>query len=310
MLVSGSTKPLRSWRPGSVKDRIEEFVSRTTEESGPDFVEPSKRIAVFDNDGTLWGEQPLYTQVYFLIERIRTLAEQHPEWAHTEPFASILKGQLEAVLKGGQRGVLELLMATHAGMTSDEFERLVLTWIATARHPTTHRLFTEMVFQPMLELLDYLRENGFKTFVVSGGGIDFIRPWALRVYGVPPEQVVGSCIKTQYESRGGQSVVNRLAQLSFIDDGPQKPAGIQAHIGQRPLAAFGNSDGDLEMLQWTTSCSPSLGLLVHHTDATREWAYDVHTAAGKLDRALAMAEESDWVVVDMQRDWSTIYPRS
>ncbi len=281
-----------------------------TRAGGKDFVPPAERIAVFDNDGTLWAEQPMYFQLAFALDRVKALAPKHPEWKTKEPFASLLKGDLKAVLAGGERALVEIVMASHAGTTTEEFTQVVNDWIATARHPKTNRLYTEMVYQPMLEVLAYLRANGFKTYIVSGGGIEFMRPWTERVYGIPPEQVVGSSIKTKWEMRDGKPVLARLPELNFIDDGPGKPVGIQMHIGRRPIAAFGNSDGDLQMLQWIAEGSGArLKVLVHHTDAEREWAYDRESHIGKLDKALDEARAKTWVVVDMKKDWKVIYPR-
>jgi hypothetical protein len=274
-----------------------------------DFVPVSERIATFDNDGTLWSEQPMYFQLFFALDRVKELAPQHPEWQNTEPFASLLKGDVKAALAGGEKTILEIIMATHAGMTTTQFEAIVKAWIAAAKHPKTGRLYTDMVYQPMLELLAYLRDNGFKTFIVSGGGIEFMRPWTEAVYGIPPEQVVGSSIKTMFEMQGGEPVLVRLAKIDFIDDKEGKPVGINAHIGRRPIAAFGNSDGDLQMIQWTTSgAGARFGLLVHHTDGEREWAYDRESHIGKLDKALDEAQTRGWTVVDMKQDWKVIYP--
>ncbi len=301
--------PLPSWNAGAAKTAILEFVAKVTKRDSADFVPVAERIAVFDNDGTLWSEQPMYFQAIFIFDRIKQLAPQHPQWKTTEPFASVLKGDTKSALAGGERALLELAMATHAGMTTEEFEKIVNDWIATAKHPTTGKLYTEMVFQPMLELLDYLRANGFKTFIVSGGGIEFMRPWSEKVYGIPPEQVIGSSIKTKYEVRDGKPVLVRLPELNFIDDKEGKPVGIQQHIGRRPIMAFGNSDGDFQMLQWTTSGpGPRFGLFVHHTDADREWAYDRQSSIGKLNRGLDEAADLGWTVVDMNSDWSSIYP--
>ena len=301
--------PLPSWSAGASKARIVAFVQAVTEPGGKDFVAPADRIAVFDNDGTLWSEQPMYFQAFFIFDRVKALAPKHPEWKTKEPFASVLRGDVKGALKGGEHALIEMVMATHAGMTTAEFEQIVAAWIETARHPKTGRRFTEMVYQPMLEMLAYLRANGFKTFIVSGGGIEFMRPWAERVYGVPPEQVIGSRIKTKYELRGGQPVLMRLPQVDFIDDKAGKPVGINAHIGRRPIAAFGNSDGDLQMLQWTTAGKGAhLGVLVHHTDAEREFAYDRDSSIGRLDKALDMAGPQGWTVVDMKNDWKSIYP--
>jgi phosphoserine phosphatase len=263
---------------------------------------------VFDNDGTLWAEQPMYFQAFFIFDRVRALAPRHPEWTTKEPFASVLKGDVKAALAGGEHALLELAMATHAGMTTEEFDRIVSDWIRTARHPKTGRLYTEMVYQPMLELLVYLRANGFKTFIVSGGGIEFMRPWAEQVYGIPPEQVIGSSIQTKYEVRDGRPVLVRLPKLNFIDDKEGKPVGIQQHIGRRPLMAFGNSDGDLQMLQWTAAGSGTrFCLYVHHDDAAREWAYDRQSPVGQLDKGLDEARARGWTVVSMKRDWNAIF---
>jgi phosphoserine phosphatase len=270
-------------------------------------VPPGDRIATFDNDGTLWCESPMYVQAFFVFDRIKTLAPQHPEWQTQEPFASVLKGDLKSALAGGEAALMELVKATHAGMTTDEFTAIVTDWLATAKHPTTQKLFTEMVYQPMVELLDYLRSHGFKTFIVSGGGIEFMRPWTERVYGIPPEQVIGSSIKTRFEVRDGQPVIVRLPELLFFDDKEGKPAAIQHYIGRRPIAAFGNSDGDLQMLQWTSAgAGASLGLIVRHTDGDREFAYD-QGPMGSLDVALTEAPQQGWVVVDMQQDWQRIF---
>jgi hypothetical protein len=299
---------LPSWNDSASKARIVAFVKAVTEPGGKDFVPPAERIAVFDNDGTLWSEQPMYFQAFFVLDRIKALAPKHPEWKTKEPYASLLKGDLKALTAGGEKAVQQVVMATHAGMTSEEFSAAVSDWIVTARHPKTGRLLTEMTFQPMKELLAYLRANGFKTFIVSGGGIEFIRPWAERVYGVPPEQVIGSSIKTKYEVRAGQPVLVRLPELNFINDKSGKPVGIQQHIGRRPIAAFGNSDGDFEMLEWTTRASGArLGLIVHHDDGEREFAYDRKSHVGRLDRGLNEADARGWAVVSMKDDWKTIF---
>jgi hypothetical protein len=306
---SHAADPLPSWNDTVSKEAVLSFVEKVTTEGSPDFVPSAERIATFDNDGTLWCEQPMYFQLLFALDRIKTLAPQHPEWKSHEPFASLLEGNVKAALAGGEKAIAEIVMATHAGMTTEEFEKIAAAWIATARHPTKGRLYTEMVYQPMLELLAYLRARGFKTFIVSGGGIEFMRPWTERVYGIPPEQVVGSSIKTQYEVREGKPVLVRLPELNFIDDKAGKPVGIHSHIGRRPLMAFGNSDGDLQMLEWTTAGKgPRFGLLVHHTDADREWAYDRDSHIGHLDKALDEASRRGWLVVDMKNDWKVIYP--
>ena len=280
--AADASDPLPSWTNGTAKQAILAFVEKVTKEGAPDFVPVPERVAVFDNDGTLWGEQPLYTQVFFLIDRVKALAPAHPEWRTEEPFASLLRGDIESAAKSGEAGAAALLAATHAGMTTDEFSAIVGDWIATARHPGTGRLFTEMVYRPMLELVAYLRANGFKTFIVSGGGIEFMRPWTERVYGIPPEQVVGSSGGLRFEIDDGTPVIRKLPELVLNDDKEGKPVGIQRHIGRRPIAAFGNSDGDLAMLQWTTAgTGPRLAVYVHHTDAAREWDYDRASEIGR-----------------------------
>jgi phosphoserine phosphatase len=303
--------PLPSWNDGAAKRSIVELVQKTTREGSPAFVPPAERIAVFDNDGTLWSEQPMYFQAFFIFDRVKALAPTHPEWREKEPFASVLRGDVKGALAGGEHALLEMAMATHAGTTTEEFEWIVSDWIASARHPKTGRLFTEMVYQPMLEVLDYLRANGFKTWIVSGGGVEFMRPWAERVYGVPPQQVIGSSIKTRFEIRDGHPVLVRLPEIDFVDDKAGKPVGINRQIGRRPIAAFGNSDGDLQMLQWTgAGAGARLCLYVHHTDAGREWAYDRQSHVGRLDRGLDEARARGWTVVDMKTDWRRIYPSS
>jgi phosphoglycolate phosphatase-like HAD superfamily hydrolase len=304
-----ATDPLQSWSDGDAKQAIVDFVARVTDPASPDFVSEPERIAVFDNDGTLWAEKPVYFQLLFAIDRVKAMAPDHPEWTTQQPFQAVLEDDMEALLAAGEHGLIELVMATHSGMTTEEFELIASEWLATATHPTTGRPFTEMVYQPMLEVLDYLRANGFKTFIVSGGGIEFMRPWTEAVYGIPPEQVVGSSIKTLFEVRDGEPVLVRLPELNFIDDKEGKPVGINSHIGRRPIAAFGNSDGDFQMLEWTTAGSGArLGVLVHHTDAEREWAYDRESAVGRLDRGLDEAEARGWIVVSIKDDWQTIFP--
>ena len=301
--------PLPSWTDGPAKQSIIDFVTKVTKPGSADFVPVPERIAVFDNDGCLWSEQPMYFQAFFVFDRIKTLAPRHPEWKTQEPFASVLKGDMKSALAGGEHALIEMGMATHAGTTTEEFEKIVSDWIATAKHPKTGKLYTEMVFQPMLEVLAYLRANGFKTFIVTGGGIEFVRVFSEKVYGVPPEQVIGSSIKTKYEMRDGQPVLVRLPELNFIDDKAGKPVGIQMHIGRRPLAAFGNSDGDLQMLQWTAAGKGArFCLYVHHTDAEREWAYDRQSSVGRLDKGLDEAKARGWTVVDMKNDWKEVYP--
>lgn len=300
---------LPSWNNTPTKKNLIEFVAKVTKTGSADYVAPAQRIAVFDNDGTLWAEQPIYFQAAFAFDRVKALAPQHPEWKTQEPFASILKGDIAGALGGGEKALVELMMATHAGMTSDEFSAIVREWITTARHPKSGLLYKEMVYLPMLEVLDYLRTNGFKTFIVSGGGIEFMRVFSQEVYGVPPEQVIGSSIKTKFELRDNVPVLVRLPEVDFIDDGAGKPVGIIQHIGQRPIAAFGNSDGDLQMLQWTCAgAGARFCLIVHHTDEKREWAYDRKSSIGKLDKALDEATAKKWTVVDMKNDWNSVFP--
>jgi hypothetical protein len=300
---------LSSWHDGAAKRAIVGFVERVTKQEGPDFVAPAERIAVFDNDGTLWSEQPVYVQIAFALDRVQALAPQHPEWKAKEPFASALRRDLAGVAAAGERGLLELVMATHTGNTTDEFARIVGVWVASARHPKLGRPYTECVYQPMLELLAYLRASGFKTFIVSGGGVEFVRPWAEGVYGVAPEQVVGSSVQTRYEPRGGRPAIVRLPAVDFVDDGAGKPVGIHKFIGRRPILAFGNSDGDFEMLEWV-SAGPGarLGALLHHDDAEREVAYDRESPVGRLDRGLDEARRRGWTLVSMKRDWKRVFP--
>ncbi|KPK18850.1 MAG: haloacid dehalogenase [Betaproteobacteria bacterium SG8_41] len=307
--AQAQSDPLPSWNDGAAKARILEFVRAVTVAGTPTFVPPAERIAVFDNDGTLWSEQPAYFQLLFALDRIKALAPKHPEWKTKQPFKAALEGDMKALAASGEHGLLELVMATHAGNTTQEFESIVKDWLATARHPRFKRPYIELVYQPMLELLAHLRSNGFKTFIVSGGGIEFMRPWVEKVYGVPPEQVVGSSIKVKYEVREGKPALVRLPAINFIDDKAGKPVGIHYHIGRRPIAAFGNSDGDFQMLEWTTSGPGArLGLIVHHTDAEREYAYDRKSHIGRLNRGLDEAGQRRWTVVDMKRDWKRIYP--
>jgi hypothetical protein len=300
---------LPSWNDGASKKAIVEFVGKVTRQGGPDFVRPAERIATFDNDGCLWAEQPFYFQLAFAIDRVKALAPQKPEWKDKEPFASLLKGDVKGALARGEPAVFQIVTATHAGMTTDEFEKIVHEWITTAKHPKTGRLYTDMVYQPMLELLAYLRANAFKTFIVSGGGIDFMRPWVEKVYGIPAEQVVGSSGKLILELRDGKPVLVKLPELNFNDDKDGKPVGIQMHIGRRPILAFGNSDGDLQMLQWTAAGSGARFMgIVHHTDAGREWAYDRTSHIGRLNKALDEATAKGWTVVSMKDDWKRIFP--
>jgi hypothetical protein len=301
--------PLASWNDGKAKQSIVDFVAKVTKKGSPDFVPAAERIATFDNDGTLWAEQPMYFQVLFVFDRIKAIAPQHPEWKDKEPFASVLKGDMKSALAGGEHAFLEVVMATHAGMVTEEFAKIVKDWFATAKHPKTRRPYTEMIYQPMLELLTCLRMNGFKTFIVSGGGVEFMRPWTERVYGIPPEQVIGSSIKTKFEMHDGKPVLVRLPEMNFVDDGAGKPVGINQHIGRRPIVAFGNSDGDLQMMQWTAAGNGIRFMgLVHHTDTDREWAYDRTSHVGRFDKALDEAKAKAWIVVDMKKDWKRIFP--
>jgi phosphoserine phosphatase len=301
--------PLPSWNETAPKAAITAFVEKVTKEGSPDFVPEPERIAVFDNDGTLWTEHPMYVQLAFALDRVKAEAPNHPEWKTTQPFQAVLEGDMKTLAAAGEKGLLELIMATHAGMTAEEFSKIASDWITTARDPRFKRPYTELVYQPMLELLAYLRDNGFKTFIASGGGVEFMRPWSEKIYGVPPEQVVGSSIKTQFEMRDGIPTLFRLPEVNFVDDKAGKPVGINEHIGRRPIAAFGNSDGDLEMLQWTTLAEGlQFGLIVHHTDAEREYAYDRKSEFGHLDKALDAAQMNNWTVVDMKKDWKQIFP--
>ena len=312
--MAANSDPLPSWNDGATKKSIVSFVEMVTTEGAPGYVPADQRIATFDNDGTLWSEQPMYFQLAFAMDRVKALAPKHPEWKTKQPFASVLKGDMKGVAASGEKGILQLVAATHAGMTTEEFEKTVREWITTARHPKTGMLYTEMVYQPMLELLTYLRANGFKTFIVSGGGIEFMRPWTEKVYGIPPEQVVGSNVKLKFEMRDGIPTLKKLPEIALLDDKEGKPIGIQMYIGQRPIFAAGNSDGDQQMLQYTTIARdnadtlPRFGLIVHHTDSEREWAYDRKSPMGKLDKALDEASKRGWTVVDMKNDWSKVYP--
>ncbi|MGD9635730.1 MAG: HAD family hydrolase [Pirellulales bacterium] len=301
--------PLPSWNDGAAKQSIVKFVERVTKEGGPEFVPVNERIATFDNDGTLWCEMPIYTQCAFAIDRVHQLAPEHPDWKTKQPFKAVLENDKEGVIASGELGLVEIVMATHTGMTPSKFEQIVSDWLATARHPRFKRPYTSLAYQPMLELLAYLRANEFKTFIVSGGGIEFMRPWTQRVYGIPPYQVVGSSVKTKYELQGDTPILLRLPEVNFIDDKQGKPIGINQYIGRRPIAAFGNSDGDYEMLRWTTAGDgPRFGLIVHHTDAKREYAYDYPSLVGQLHRALDEAPERHWTVVSMKDDWKKIFP--
>ena len=301
--------PLPSWNDGASKQAIVDFVGQVTKEGGPVYVPPAERIAVFDNDGTLWAEQPVYFQLAFALDRIKALAPQHPEWKDTQPYKAVLEGDVEALEASGKKGLLEIIAATHAGMTTEAFSNTVADWLETAKHRRFDRLYTGLAYQPMIELLAYLRANGFKTFIVSGGGVEFMRTFAERVYGIPPEQVVGSSGVVKFELADGKPQLVKEAKVEFIDDGPGKPVGINRFIGRRPILAFGNSDGDQQMLEWTAAGpGPRFMGLVHHTDAVREWAYDRNSHVGKLDKALDEAAARGWTVVDMKRDWNTVFP--
>jgi phosphoserine phosphatase len=307
--LAAEADDLPSWNDGEVKQSVIDFVRRVTTSGSVEFVPVPKRIAVFDNDGTLWIEQPMYVQLAFVFDRIEALAPSHPEWKGIQPFKAALEGDLKTVAAGGERALLDLVMASHAGMTTEAFAQSVKEWLAAARHPKFKRPYTDLVYQPMLELLAYLRANGFKTFVVSGGGIEFMRPWTEEVYGIPPEQVIGSSIETKFEIRDGKPILVRLPEIDFVDDKAGKPVGINRHIGRRPIAAFGNSDGDLQMIQWTTAGPGArFALIVHHTDAEREYAYDRESSIGRLDKALDAVKEHGWIIVDMQRDWRLVFP--
>jgi len=301
--------PLPSWNAGAARTAIVEFVRAVTSQGGPDFVPVPQRIATFDNDGTLWSEQPMYFQFLFVVDRVRGMAADHPEWKIREPFKSAIAGDMKGILAAGEKGIVQMLLATHTGLTIDEFDAVVREWLTTARHPASKRPYTQMTYQPMVEVLSYLRANGFKTFIVSGGGTEFMRPWVEQAYGIPPEQVVGSRGKLKYELRNGKPGLFKLPEPELVDDGPGKPVGIAQMIGRRPIAAFGNSDGDFEMLEYvTTGPGRRLGMIVHHTDAEREWAYDRGSPIGKLERGLDEAGQRGWVLIDMKQDWKTVHP--
>ncbi|AGI24303.1 nonspecific acid phosphatase [Pseudomonas sp. ATCC 13867] len=308
-LLSQAAAPLPSWNDGPSRQAIEGFVEAVTREGGPDFVPPAERIAVFDNDGTLWSEQPMYFQVLFALEEVKRQAPQHPEWKTQQPFKAVLENDRKTLAESGMKGILEIVAATHSGMSTDDFIGNARRWLASAKHPRSQKPYTEMVFQPMLELLDYLRANGFKTYIVSGGEVAFMRAFAQEVYGIPPEQVIGTTLGSRFEDRDGQLSIQRLPKLVHSDDGPGKPESIDSIIGRRPILAFGNSDGDLQMLQWTAAGQGKrLAALVHHTDGKREWAYDRESKVGRLDKALDTAKSKGWVVVDMATEWKRIYP--
>lgn len=307
--AGAASDPLPSWNDSAAKQAITGFVSAVTTKGSPDYVPPTDRIATFDNDGTLWSEQPMYVQLAFALDRVKALAPDHPEWKDTEPFKSVLANDLDGIIASGKKGIAEIIAATHSGMTTDNFEKTVLDWIATSKNPITGKLNTAMIYQPMLELIAYLKASDFDVFIVSGGGVEFMRPWTERTYGIAQENVIGSSIKTEYYVNDNEPVIVRLPEIDFIDDGPGKPVGIQKFIGKRPIAAFGNSDGDFQMLEWTTK-GPGrrLGMIVHHDDAKREFAYDRHSKFGRLDKALDAAPEQGWVVISMKDDWRQIFP--
>jgi phosphoglycolate phosphatase-like HAD superfamily hydrolase len=306
---AAASDPLPSWNDGPTKQRILDFVARVTKEGGPDYVAPKDRLATIDNDGTLWVEQPIYTQFAFAIDEVKAQANKHPEWKTTEPFKSILAGDMKGLAASGEKGMVEVMAATHSGMTTTDFDKTVKAWLETAKHPRFKVLYTDLIYQPMLELLGYLRANGFKTFIVSGGGVEFMRDFADKTYGIPPEQVIGSSGVTQYQMWDASPVLVKQPKVLFVDDGPGKPEGINHFIGRQPIFAFGNSDGDKEMLEWTAVCQHLCFMgLVHHTDAVREYAYDRNSDVGKLDKALDEATAKGWTVVDMKNDWKTIFP--
>jgi hypothetical protein len=303
-----TTDPLPSWNEGTTKSSIIDFVTKTTKEGSTDFIVPSDRIACFDNDGTLWSEQPFYFQLAFAIDRVRVLAPEHPEWKTEQPFKALLEGDMKTVMAGGKQALMQLMAATHAGMTTDEFEQFAKDWISTEKHPKTGLLYKDMVYQPMLELLTYLRVNGYKTFIVSGGGVDFMRAWTEEVYGIPKDQVVGSSVIVKYEVRDGKGVLIKLPELNFNDDKEGKPVGIHQYIGKRPIFTAGNSDGDYAMLQYTsTGSGPRFGMIIHHTDSMREVAYDRKSSIGHLEKGLDDAKTYQWVIVNMKDDWKVVY---
>jgi phosphoglycolate phosphatase-like HAD superfamily hydrolase len=308
-LASPAAEVLPSWKDGPSRQAIEAFVTAVTREGDKDFIPPAERIAVFDNDGTLWSEQPMYFEVLFALDEVRRMAPQHPEWKDKQPFKAVLENDQKALAAAGEKGLLQIVGATHTGVTTAEFNANAQRWLAKAVHPRSHKPYTEMVFQPMLELLGYLRENGFKTYIVSGGEVAFMRAFAEEVYGIPPEQVIGTTFVTQFQNKDGKFSILRQGKLAHNDDGPGKPESIESIIGRRPVFAFGNSDGDLQMLQWTTAGEGRrLAGLVHHTDGQREWAYDRKSNIGRLDKALDQATGNKWVVVDMAKEWTRIYP--
>ena len=307
--TNAGTDPLPSWNEGASKKSIIDFVTKTTKEGSADFVPVADRIACFDNDGCLWSEQPMYFQLAFAIDRVKAMAPQHPEWKTKQPFKALLEGDMKTVMAGGEKTLMQIVMTTHSGMTTDAFTKTVTDWMATATHPKTGKHYNEMIYQPMVELLNYLRSNGYKTFIVSGGGIDFMRAWAEQAYAIPPYQVVGSSVNVKYDTINGKAELIKLAEFNFNDDKLGKPVGIHQHIGKRPVFTAGNSDGDYAMLQYTsTQSGPHFGMIVHHTDSLREWAYDRGSSIGRLEKGLDDAQKYGWLIVDMKQDWKKIYP--
>jgi phosphoglycolate phosphatase-like HAD superfamily hydrolase len=306
--IENAKNPLPSWNDGASKKSIIDFVTKTTKQGSADFVPVSDRVACFDNDGTLWSEQPMYFQLAFAIDRIKAMAPEHPEWKKTQPFQALLEGDIKTALSGGEKALMQIIGTTHSGMPTEAFEKTVKDWMATATHPVKKKRYNELIYQPMVELLNYLRANGYKTFIVSGGGVDFMRPWVEKAYGIPPDQVVGSSGKVKYDTLNGRPVLIKLPEINFIDDKEGKPVGIHQYIGKRPIFTAGNSDGDYAMLQWTsTGSGPRFGMIVHHTDGQREWAYDRKSHIGNLERGLDDAKKYNWQVVDMKNDWNKIY---
>jgi len=305
----GVMEPLPSWNEGQTKQAIINYVNEVTTTGSENFIPVSERVAVFDNDGNLWSEQPAYFQLFFAMDRIHALAPEHPEWKTTQPYQSVLENDMKTLMSHGEHGLIQIVMATHGGNTVTEFEQIVKDWLATAKHPRFNRPYTDLVYQPMLELINYLKSSDFKTFIVSGGGIEFMRPWVEGVYGISKDQVIGSSIKTKYDYNDGNPVIRRLPELNFIDDKEGKPEGINQYIGRKPVFASGNSDGDLQMLRWADSNTyPSFELYLHHTDSVREWAYDRKSSVGRLDKGLDEAKEKGWTVIDMEKDWKVVYP--
>lgn len=306
---AAATEPLPSWNDGANRQAIIDFVQKVTTEGSPEYVAPAERIAVFDNDGTLWCEQPIYFQFLFAVDRIKVMSANHLEWKDQEPYKSVLAGDIKAVAAQGEEGLVQIMATTHAGMTTEEFAASVRDWLESSRHPVTGKPFTAMTYRPMLEMLDYLRANEFKTFIVSGGGVEFMRVFAEQTYGIPPEQVIGSSGVVKYEVRDGVPVLIKAPDVEFVDDNVGKPVGINRFIGRRPTIAFGNSDGDFQMLEYTTGGDGArLSVIVHHDDADREYAYDRDSHIGKLARGLDEASTRGWLVISMKADWKTIFP--